>query len=151
MQPKPQNGFNENRTCMVEHQGIVEKISGNRISVRILQQSACSACHAKGVCTAADSKEKIVEVFDCSGEYKINDPVIVEGKESMGYKAVFWAFILPLLILISTLVAAVSFWNFGEMQAVSVSIGALIPYYMILYLLREKMADTFKFTIKKTN
>ena len=43
---------------MIEHEGIIEHIDGNHIKVRILQQSACSACHAKGYCTAADSSEK---------------------------------------------------------------------------------------------
>jgi Positive regulator of sigma(E), RseC/MucC. len=43
---------------MIEHEGIIEKINGNHITVGIFQQSACSACHARGMCMAADSKEK---------------------------------------------------------------------------------------------
>lgn len=136
---------------MIEHEGIIEKIKGNRVTVRILQQSACSACHAKGVCMAADSKEKLVEVADFSGRFHENEQVIIEGKESMGHKAVFWAFVLPLVILILTLVLTLSLWNFNETEAAVSAMAALIPYYLILYLLRKKMANSFQFNIKKIN
>lgn len=133
---------------MIEHQGVISHISGNTISVKILQQSACSACHAKGACMAADSKEKVVDVIDFTGRHQINDLVTIEGKESMGYKAVLWAFVIPIIIVVLMLIIATSVWNFGEMEAAISSIIALVPYYSLLYVLRNKMAKTFKFTIK---
>jgi len=134
---------------MIEHEGIIEKINDNQVTVRILQQSACSACHAKGVCMAADSKEKLVEVVDFSGRFHENERVIIEGKESMGHKAVFWAFVLPLIILILTLILTLSLWKFNETEAAITAMVALIPYYLILYLLRKKMANSFQFSLKK--
>ncbi len=134
---------------MIEHEGIVERINGNHITVRILQQSACSACHAKGACMASDSKEKLVDVNDFSGQFRLHERVIIQGKESMGYKAVLWAFVLPLIILISMIILTTSMWHFGESQAAIASILALAPYYLILFLLRNKMANSFQFTIKK--
>ena len=134
---------------MIEHEGIIEKISSNQVTVRILQQSACSACHAKGACTLADSKEKLIDVADSSGRFHENERVILEGKESMGYKAVVWAFVLPLVILITILVFATSRWNFSETEAAISALIALAPYYLILYLLRNKMANSFQFSIKK--
>ena len=38
---------------MIEHRGVITSITDNKVSVKILQQSACSSCHAKGACTAA--------------------------------------------------------------------------------------------------
>ncbi len=136
---------------MIEHEGIVEKISGNLVTVRILQQSACSACHAKDMCMAADSKEKLVEIPDVTGRYRLNDRVIIEGKESIGYKAVLWAFVIPLLILLATLVVSLTVWKFNEIEAALTSMAALAPYYLVLYLLRDKMAKSFRFNIKNTN
>ena len=133
---------------MIEHQGVITSISGNKLSVKILQQSACSACHAKGACMAADSKEKMVDITDFRGKHNVNDAVTIQGKESMGYRAVLWAFVIPLLILVLTVVLTTSVWNLGEMEAAAASIIALAPYYVILYLLRNKMANSFKFTIK---
>ncbi|NLI99712.1 MAG: SoxR reducing system RseC family protein [Bacteroidales bacterium] len=136
---------------MIEHEGIIEKINGNRITVRILQQSACSACHAKSVCMAADSKEKLVDIPDITGQYHVNERVIIEGKESIGYKAVLWAFVIPLLILLGALVASLTLWDFTEIEAALAAIVALVPYYLVLYLLRNKMAKSFRFNIKNTN
>lgn len=136
---------------MIEHEGIIEKIIGNHISVRILQQSACNACHAKGACMAADSKEKLIDVFDYTGSFRENERVIIQGKVSMGYKAVLWAFLLPLVVLVTMLVLTISVWNFSDTEAAISSILALVPYYIVLYMLRNKMADSFKFTIKKTD
>jgi len=136
---------------MIEHEGIIEKIRGNKITVLITQQSACSTCHAKGACMAADAKEKRVDITDSSGSFSENERVIIEGKESVGYKAVFWAFVLPLVILIVMLVLTTTVWDFNETEAAISSIIALAPYYFILYLLRNKMANSFKFSINKTN
>ena len=133
---------------MIEHRGIITSISDKKISVKIIQQSACSTCHAKGACMAADSKEKVVHVTDVTGKYKINDLVILEGKESIGYKAVLWAFVIPVFILVLTIILATSAWKWGETEAAIASILALAPYYLALYFLRHKMANSFKFTIK---
>lgn len=136
---------------MIEHKGIIEKINGNQITVRIIQQSACSACHAKGMCMAADTKEKLVNVSDTTGLFFENEQVIIEGKESIGWKAILWAFVIPLIILITTLIITSTYLDFNETKAALSSIISLAPYYIVLYMLRNKMANTFKFSIKKTN
>lgn len=136
---------------MIEHEGIIEKINGHHVTVRILQQSACSDCHAKGMCMAANSKEKLVDIHDTTGRYQVNQRVLIEGKESVGYKAVLWAFVLPLIILLTLLVVSLSFWNFSEMEAALAAMIALVPYYLILYLLRDRLAKSLRFNIKNTN
>jgi len=136
---------------MIEHEGIIEKINGNHITVRILQQSACSACHAKGACTASDMKEKLIDISDNSGLYHEHERVLLSGGNAVGYKAVLWAFVYPLILLITMLVLSTSIWHFTETEAALGSILILIPYYFILYLLRQKMTNTFRFSIKKTN
>ena len=133
---------------MIEHRGVITSITDNKVSVKILQQSACSSCHAKGACTAADSKEKMVDVTDNTGSYRVNDQVTVVGQKSMGYKAVLWAFVIPIIIIISILFLSSSVLKLGEVEAALTTIISLVPYYAILYLLRNRMADSFKFTIK---
>ena len=48
----------------IKHLGIVENIQGSHLSVRIVQTSACAACSAKGHCSSADSKDKIIDITD---------------------------------------------------------------------------------------
>lgn len=133
---------------MIEHRGIVARVTGNKLSVKILQQSACSGCHAKNSCMAADSKEKIVDIFDFSGKHQVNDFVTIVGKESMGYKAILWAFLLPLILLVAVLIIIQSTTQMSEVNAALTAVASLVPYYFVLYLLRDRMSQTFKFTIK---
>ena len=136
---------------MIEHKGIIEKIKGNNITVRIIQKSACSDCHARAACMASDSKEKLVDIRDYTGIFHENESVIIEGKNSIGYKAVFWAFVLPLLFLILVLVVSLRIWNLSDTEAALASLVALVPYYCVLYFFRNRMASSFRFNIKKTN
>lgn len=100
---------------------------------------------------AAESKEKRVDVTaaDAPQRFSLNERVIVEGKKSIGYKAVLWAFVLPLVILVGVLALGISVWQMSEIQASALAIAALVPYYLVLYFLRNKMAGTFRFTIRK--
>lgn len=136
---------------MIEHEGIIQSINGNQFTICITQNSACSDCHAKGVCIAADTKEKMVDVLDFSGQFKLNERVLLMGKTSIGYKAVLWAFVIPLIIMVGVIFAATSIWNVDELQVALIALSALAPYYAILYLLRHKMGEKLAFTIKKIN
>jgi sigma-E factor negative regulatory protein RseC len=134
---------------IIHHGGVVEKIAGHSVYVKIVQQSACAGCHAKSMCMAADSKEKVIEVPDSSGLYHINEPVTVCGESSMGMQAVLLAFVLPLLLV----VGAIVFGTYNKWDDGLSALGGLLlllPYYGVLYLLRDKLKKRFIFTLKKT-
>ena len=136
---------------MIEHEGTIRKIDGNQLTILISQNSACSECHAKGACMAADTKEKMVDVVDDTGMYRLNERVMLLGKTSIGYKAILWAFVIPLILMIGVIVASTSIWDIGELQAAFMSIVVLAPYYAFLYMVRSKMGERLAFTIKKIN
>ena len=102
---------------MIEHEGTIDSIDGNRYTICITQSTACSECHAKGACMAADTKVKIVDVVDSSGQFKVNERVLLSGKTSIGYKAVLWAFVIPLILLLSLIFVSTSVWHLSEIQA----------------------------------
>jgi sigma-E factor negative regulatory protein RseC len=145
---KKKQEFHKSR-FVIEHQGVIEQINGNHITVKILQQSSCSDCHAKRACISADSKEKRIDIFDSSNQFSVNETVIIEGKESIGYKAVLWAFVIPLIIVVIVLILTTLVWKFSELSSALSAIIALIPYYILLYLLRDKIAKILVFSIKK--
>ena len=130
---------------MIEHEGTIDSINGNEYTIRITQSTACSECHAKNACIAADTKVKMVDVIDTSGRFKINERVLLSGKTSIGYRAVLWAFVLPLILLMSVV------WQVSELQAALVALASLVPYYALLYIGRHKMSEKLAFTIKKLN
>lgn len=133
----------------ISHIGIVEDIKGQAVQVRIQQASACDLCHAKSICSSADTKEKIVEVRAAEGSVSIGDKVMVEGAASMGMKAVFLAYVLPLILLILVMVLCLTLIAPGnEVVAALVSLGILLPYAFLLYLLKDKLSKKFRFEIR---
>lgn len=133
----------------ISHIGIVEDIKGQAVQVRIQQASACDLCHAKSICSLADTKEKIVEVRAAEGSVSIGDKVMVEGAASMGMKAVFLAYVLPLVLLILVMVLCLTLIAPGnEVVAALVSLGILLPYAFLLYLLKDKLSKKFRFEIR---
>ena len=136
---------------MIEHEGTIDNINGNQYTVRVTHSSACSECHAKGACMAADTKVKMVDVVDTSGQFKLHERVLLLGKTSIGYKAVLWAFVIPLILLISVIIASTSIWQVNELQAALLALVSLVPYYALLYIIRHKMGEKLKKKKKKLN
>ncbi|MGN0187631.1 MAG: SoxR reducing system RseC family protein [Paludibacteraceae bacterium] len=133
----------------IEHEGTVVRIDGVRVYVRITQQSACAACHAKGLCTASESVDKIIEADAATNTaLAVGDSVTVTGKASLGFKAVGLAFIAPFCLLLAVLFA-VQQATHNDLTAGACALAALIPYYSILAAFRHKMATIFRFSVHK--
>lgn len=131
----------------IRHEGVVNSIDGQRVTVRILQISACSGCQASRICRAAESKEKLVEVDMSDAErLSVGQNVTVVASERMGMAAVLLAFGLPLLLLLSALIAAMRMTG-SEKTAAVASIGILVPYYIVLFLCRSRIKKDFGFRI----
>ena len=136
---------------IIKHQGVVERVDGSHITVRIVQTSACSACSAKGLCNASESKEKLIDVYDSEISCKIGEEVVVCGTTSMGMRAVFLAFGLPLLILIVALFVAMRATGDDALLSAMIALGVIVPYYLIIYMCKDKLNKAFSFTIEKHN
>ena len=139
-----------NMSESINHNGVIEKIGGGTVYVRIIQQSACSGCHAKSMCTASESKAKVIEVPDNSGKFHVNEEVQLCGRSSLGLQAVLLAFIFPLIIVFATIVTGTSM-QWEETTCGLTGLLLLVPYYCILYFLRDKLKKRFIFTLKKLN
>ncbi|WP_455970765.1 SoxR reducing system RseC family protein [Bacteroides congonensis] len=135
----------------IKHLGIVESIQGSHLSVRIVQTSACAACSAKGHCSSADSKDKIIDIMDtAAASYQVGERVMVVGETSMGMMAVVLAFIIPFVLLIFSLFLFMSLIG-NELYAALLSLAVLVPYYFILWLNKTRLKQKFSFTIKPIN
>ncbi len=132
----------------ITHQGIIDSITNNLIKVKIVNMSACSACHAKGACSASDMEEKIIDVTPNGESYKIGEPVTIYSKLTTGFKALFYGYIFPLLVVLFMLILLTSL-SVKETTAGLFSIGILAPYYFGLYLFRNKIKKSFIFEILK--
>ena len=134
---------------IIKHRGIVEKIDGSHVVVRIVQTSACSACSAKGLCNASESKEKQIDVYEVNPAYRIGEEVVLCGSTTMGMKAVFLAFGIPVLLLLAALFVTMRITDGDALLAAAVALLAVVPYYVVIYLMKDKMNKTFSFVIEK--
>jgi sigma-E factor negative regulatory protein RseC len=134
---------------LIDHLGIVDRIEGDVAHVKINSESACSACHAKGVCGAADQEEKFLNVPLSGGSYKTGEEVHVQVARRLGFKAVALGYFYPFLILMAVLILAI-LAGASELKAGSLALLSILPYYLLLYLFRKRIESTFTFSIKKT-
>ncbi|MDO9512730.1 MAG: SoxR reducing system RseC family protein [Bacteroidales bacterium] len=133
----------------ISHQGVVRTIESGKIIVRILSASACSACHAKGACGLSDTEEKLVEVDELSApNVKPGDTVEVVMRKELGLKAVLYAYFLPFVFVLITLIASYSVSG-SELLSGLLSLIILVPYYFGLYFFRKKLETRFVFYISK--
>jgi len=145
------NEYYQNTECEVDsitHNGIIKDIDDSYYYVSIIAQSACVSCQVKGACNVNDMQEEIVEV-PISGNvvYKVGDRVEILMEKSKGKRAVFLGYILPFLILLTTLIISLNIFN-DEGIAGLLAFGILFPYYAILYLMRNKLRETFVFKLR---
>ena len=134
---------------VIKHDGVVDSIEGNCIHVRFVQASACAACGAKSLCSAAESKEKIVDVYGAdTAAYQVGQRVMVEGAASMGMKAVRLAFLFPLLLLVAAVALVMWLADGNEALAALAALLVLTVYFLLLFVNKKKLAREFTFIIK---
>ena len=133
------------------HKGTIIEITQECIRVEIINKSMCAACHAKGFCSAGDTKDKIIDVeYYNNGEFAVGDEVEVIMNRSMGFKAVWISYVVPLVILLIFLLTLQGL-GFSEPQSGLFALLAVCVYYLMVYLFKDKLANKFVFTIVKNN
>lgn len=132
----------------ISHSGVIERIESDKVQVRIVQTSACAACKVAGYCNAAESKEKIIDVFGdtSSKSYQVGQPVTVTTSGMVAVKALLWGFGLPFVLLVAVLVVVLLVTS-NEGLAALCALASLVPYYFLLWLLRNRMRDELSFQI----
>ena len=116
--------------------------------VRIVQTSACAACKVAGYCNAAESKEKTVDVLVTdTSRWKVGDTVTVAASQQMATQALLLAFVLPLMILLAVLFVVLASTG-REGLAALCGLAALLPYYGVLWLFRNRMQQRQAFWIE---
>lgn len=132
----------------IEHEGLVSGIQGDRVHVLIEQTSACAACHAKSMCVSSDKSDKIIEAIGGNQEFTIGEKVMVIGQRSLGLKAVLLAYVLPFIIILTALFVFDIFFD-NELIIGTCSLGSLLPYFLLLRLMRNQLQAKFQFYVIK--
>lgn len=134
----------------VEQKGIVIKKQEDKVIVKIEQKSTCSSCHARGACTSLDKKDKEIEIKTKDVEnYNIGDEVVITISTKLGMKAVFIAFVLPLILLVIAMFLSIKLFSLTQSLSALVSLLVVAAYYFFLYKQNLFLSKEFNFLIKE--
>ena len=132
----------------ISHKGRIIEITPEVTSVEIISESACGSCHAKSLCSMSESKSKVVQIRTSGWDpHNVGDEVEVVLKASMGHKAVWLAYVVPLVVLM-TFIVGFTEAGFSELVCGLSGIGAVVVYYFFLWLFRKKLQNEYIFNIK---
>lgn len=135
--------------AIIKHQGIILKITSELISVKIISQSACAQCDARKSCGMMECQDKVIDIKnDKIDDYKLGQKVSVSMSAQSGFLAVFWGYVLPLILVLLTLFVGI-FIGCGELISGLSAIIILIPYYFGLFLCQKHLNAQFKFKISQ--
>ena len=131
----------------VAHKGRIVQISPQFTTVEIVSESACSSCHAAGLCGMSEYTKKAIEVPTRSWDnYEVGQEVNVVLKASMGHKAVWVAYVIPLIVMTAVLLGFLGA-GAGELVAGLSAIAAVGLYYLVVWLLRDRLRNDYIFEI----
>ena len=134
----------ENR---ISHEGIITAIDDNKVEVKILSKSACASCNIKGACNMSEMKEKIIVIPRPEDkEFSVGQNVNISMGLGQANKAVIFAYVIPTIILFS-MIFILNYFKVEEGINALISIGSLIPYYLILFLFKDKIKRKFEYEI----
>ena len=132
----------------ITHKGRIVAIDPDITTVEIISEAACASCHAKGLCGLGEEKTKQVLVRTSAWHpHQVGDEVELVLKKAMGYKAVFIAYGMPLVVLFVTLMVLTQI-GVGELYAGLGALGAVALCYLVIFLFRKKISKEYSFYLK---
>ena len=132
----------------IKHAGIIESVESGHVRVRILQASACGACVVSNHCHASGAKEKLIDVYETpTNTRKKGDQVTVVASTKTGARAVALGFGVPFLLLLAVLFTTMGLTG-SEPVAALAALASLIPYYIGLYVCKDKISGKLSFWIE---
>lgn len=83
-----------------------------------------------------------------ASHYQKGDQVMVVADTAVGFRASLYGYLLPLILMVVTLVGVLAATHSEGLAAVS-ALGILIPYYFLLFLMRNKLRNRLSFTLER--
>lgn len=96
----------------------------------------------------SEFQEKEIEISHFNRQYSPGEEVTVIFQESQGFKALFYGYIFPFLLVMITLIGMFSLSD-NEIASGLLALGVLIPYYTTLYYFRHYFKKIFNFEIEE--
>lgn len=134
---------------IMEHEARIVAVypDEKRVDAEMVVTSACGSCKAKAVCGGGESEVRQISAFTNHPEvYKVGDEVTIAIEQIMGYKAIFFSYIMPLIVMLLTLV--LTHGRYGDLVAGVSALGACAIYFVVLALFRNRLEKVIVFTVR---
>lgn len=118
-----------------------------RVEAEMVVSSACGECKAKAVCGSGESQIRLVSAYTDHPEiYKVGDEVTISIEQIMGYKAIVFSYIVPLVVMLLALLVTHS--RYGDLVAGVSALGACALYFVVLAFFRKRLERVVVFSVK---
>ena len=132
----------------ITHRGKIVEITPDFTTIEIIASSACSSCHAKNLCGMSEDQEKhIMLPTDPYATHQIGDEVEVCTKMTMGLKAVWISYVIPLAVLMILILSLSGVFETEVFRGLAAIAGVGV-YYFVIWLFRDRLKNEFTFYIK---
>lgn len=122
-------------------------INGKMLQAMVQNRSACHGCCLQAQCASTECRKKLIEIpIQNPSKYQQGQKITVSLQETSGWKAVFYAYILPLLLVLTVLGLA-RFITENEILAGTYAFLSIFPYYLLLFFFRKHFQKQIRFKI----
>lgn len=131
------------------HKALITRISPSHLHLRITDGAGCEACRLAGCCGGSYGSPAATITVSCrdTAAYRVGQSVTVETSPRMIEKAMVWAFIIPLVIL----VGCIFLFNNTSDPTLGAAIGlvAVAAYFLLMRVVRRKLAKHLRWRLKE--
>ena len=125
-----------------EHLAKVTKLfPDGKMLVEVAKVSACASCSLKGGCGASSDDSKNKYVIENTIDAKVGDELIIKIEQKDLYKSVFFAYILPIIVIL-IFATIIDYLFKKDIYTAVFSLVTVGVYFIILkILLKNKKSD----------
>lgn len=136
--------------CKLQHTGTIVELLPDGVKVRVEQRAACAGCASHASCTLSTEKKDEIITIACSNPtlYKAGETVKLVSTQKKLYTALFWAYLLPLVGLMASVVVVMQLYNNELIAAVSGLVFCAL-YVLVLYCLPKRITRPLQIEIEK--
>lgn len=131
----------------IKHKAKIVQVLPNFVEAEIEVKSACAQCALQKACQMHEvSQRKIIIPLEQGKIYQVGEVVNVSISLEEGMLAAFYAYVLPLILVLLTLFISLMS-GVSEIISGICSIIVLIPYYFGVFLKKNFFARKLNFKI----
>jgi sigma-E factor negative regulatory protein RseC len=129
----------------VEHDGVVTRVTGQSVTVTIECQTACEECRAREACGITGGGTREIVVLHPGVEVAVGQRVTVRVGSGNAARSALLAYVLPSVLLVA--MVAILSPRLGEVMVAVIALLSVAAYFFLIFLCRNALARTIKFTI----